>query len=190
MMHRSTSITTLVGLTLLVSSGAKGQSRATRSGAECAGVVAPADSTPGDSTWHPAQPDQIITPPMQDLPKSMRGRTISVHFLIAASGSPDSVDIKGFVDPEYFPRLRAALMKYHFRLAISQGCLVRAWGSPIAVGFHQTRPGHGQGRGTPEHLVSGPLAPDSGDSYHSLLSGKPGFGDDFREGTLECQADL
>jgi len=136
MMHRATSIATVAVLSVLVASAARGQFRPTRSGAECAGVVAPADSAPRDSTWYPPEPNQIIVPPMQDVPKAMHGRTVSVRFLIGLSGSPDSVDIKGFVDPDYLPRLTAAMLKYHFRPAITQGCRVRAWASPITVTFH------------------------------------------------------
>jgi hypothetical protein len=119
-------------LAFTVASSAHGQ----RTGAKCVGVVAPTDSIPRDSTWHPAEPDRIGAPPMQDVPKTMHGRTVSVRFLIGVSGSPDSVDIKGFVDPDYLPRLTAALLKYHFRPAIADGCRVRAWDSPIVLAFH------------------------------------------------------
>jgi hypothetical protein len=118
-----------------VGGGGAAASHPTRSSAECVGVVAPADSAPGDSTWHPAQLTQMVVPPTQGLPSSMRGRTTSVRFLIGVYGSPDSIDIKGPVDRDYLPRLTASLMEYRFRPAIFQGCLVRACGSLIALSF-------------------------------------------------------
>jgi hypothetical protein len=77
----------------------------------------------------------MVVPPMQGLPSSMRGQTISVRFLISGYGLPDSIDIQGPVDRDYLPKLTVSLMKYRFRPAIFQGCQVRAWGSPIALNF-------------------------------------------------------
>jgi hypothetical protein len=54
----------------------------------------------------------------------MRGQAYAVDFWVSASGAADSVEVRGSVEPEYAPRLRAALRQYRFRTAIYLGCAV------------------------------------------------------------------
>lgn len=132
----------LAALGVLVTPGARGQGlrppwsmngspapavSPTRFGAECDSVVAPAEGTPGDSTYQPASSTSMVLPNFHDLPESMHGQTITTRFFVSASGGVDSAVFLGHLDRRYAAILKAGARQWHFRAAIYRGCAVKSW---------------------------------------------------------------
>jgi hypothetical protein len=102
---------------------------ATRTAAECVGVVAPADLENPPPDYRGAE--RFITAPPEKIPKALRGATIHVRYLQTARGTIDSIQVDGISDDKYRARFIALIKdtfaQGEFRPAVFQGCAVDSW---------------------------------------------------------------
>jgi hypothetical protein len=72
-------------------------------------------------------PVSIVTPPTENIPRSMRGRTVGVRLLVSVGGRVDSIVMTGVPDSTYAAGMRESLRRYRFQPAHRNGCVVTDW---------------------------------------------------------------
>lgn len=105
----------------------------TRFGAECVGVIPPAE--PRDTTRDYHHPRHLVVMPPLPVPRAMRGTTVQVRMRYRADGDVDSIQVLGAADSTYAKRYVAAI-EGGFRNrkqrgesfpAVFKGCAVDSW---------------------------------------------------------------
>lgn len=87
-------------------------------------MFGPADAGPTHSV--------LIVPPLENLPRRLRGQSARLRMLVNTSGRVDSAVVIGISDSMYRERVRTTALAYRFQPARRAGCLVADW---IEVGF-------------------------------------------------------
>jgi hypothetical protein len=99
----------------------------TRSGAECAEVIARAVADPDAPGLSPPRPDTLFLPPMP-IPSDVRGRTVILQTRVREDGRVDreTIHISELPNAAYAARLHALFARFHFIPAVLDGCAVPA----------------------------------------------------------------
>ena len=82
--------------------------------------------TSGPHDTGPA-PTRMIIPPLDNLPRRMRGQSARLRMHVTTSGRVDSVEVTGIPDSVYRERVQTSAMAYIFLPARRAGCLVTDW---------------------------------------------------------------
>lgn len=96
-----------------------------RTATECIGPRPAAIGEPGEGKTAPPSAAQMIIPPLDGLPASLRGRRADVTFYVAENGRVDSVGVRGISETGYLVRFRTTMLRYVFNPALDRGCPVR-----------------------------------------------------------------
>jgi hypothetical protein len=99
----------------------------TRSGADCAEVVAWAAADPDARGLQPPRPDTLFLPPFP-IPPDVRGRMVIPQARVREDGRIDraTIHISELPNAAYAARLHALFGRFHFIPAVLDGCAVPA----------------------------------------------------------------